>query len=583
MLFIGPHYSIMDGVIDAINKVEAMDGNAMQIFTGPPQSLNLGKIFSDSNKDLNKIKNYIKFPTFIHAKYLLNFSKPLIPKNKIFLIRYSQDLDISVKLGMNGVVLHFGTASNGLDRDEARKNMVKSMISCLKHASPESNPILETSSGEGNYLGRTIEGIAETYKMFPKKYQKRITFCIDTCHIFVSGYPIHKVGGWTDYINKFEKLVGKNKISVIHLNDSKTKFDEKLDLHDDIGKGYLFNPKKGGSKEALKEILNWASNNNIPCILETFHNFPKQIKICRDLIKQKGGNNDLIESFRQLMNFHKALGNIHQFQAYKNLVNKLSQLDEITLNKIKNIEGVGQGILGKVEEYQKTGKIQVLEDMKKDKNLVALVELQKVYGIGPKIAQKFIKEKIYTIDELDEAFKKGKIQLSDNQQIGLKYFEDLNTRIPLEVAKKIVRYISKKIRGEVLLMGGYRLGKKDGKDIDLVVVDGDINDLSKLDIISELERGENMLMLLVKFPFYDKVVHIDFRFCDKRLRSFFELYFGSGENFSRKIRGIAKSAGYTLNEYGLRKGGKYVDKYFPDEKSIFDFLGVEYVKPEDRL
>lgn len=587
MLFIGPHYSIANGIIEAMNEVEKMDGNAMQIFTGPPQSLNLGTIFSNSPEKLSEIKKNIRFPVFIHAKYLLNLAKPLIPKNKIFLIRLSQELDISVKMGMTGVVVHFGTASNGLDPKEACKNMVKSLVSVLQHADPKSNPILETSSGEGNLLGKTIEGMSLIYDMIPKKYQKRISFCIDTCHIFVAGYPIQKPGGWLDYINEFEKKIGKNKITVIHLNDSKTKFNEKLDLHEDIGKGYLFNPKLGGSHLALKEILTWASNNNVPCILETFTNFPRQIKLCRSLLKQKGGkktsNQDMIDAFRQLMNFHKALGNIHQFQAYKNLVNKLS-LKNNQINKLKNIPGIGEGILSKVKEFQSTGKIQVLEDMKKDENLVALVELQKVYGIGPKIAQKLIKDNIKTVGELEEAFKKRKVQLTDNQQIGLKYFDDLNTRIPLKDAKKILKFIQKKIKGEVLLMGGYRLGKKDGKDIDLVVIDGDQkNILKKLDIVKILEIGKNMIMALIKFPFYPHVVHVDFRLGPKNLKSFFTLYFGSGENFSRKIRQIAKDRGYTLNEYGLRKNGKYIDLYFPNEESIFDFLKTEYVKPENRL
>ena len=340
----------------------------------------------------------------------------------------------------------------------------------------------------------------------------------------------------------------------------------------------------GGSKEALREILLWANENNIPCILETHKNFKAQIKMCRKLISQKDGSQEIINEFRQLMNFHKALGNIHQFQAYKNLVNKLSQMDEISINKIKEIEGVGSGIISKIEEFQKTGKIDVLENMKKDGNLVALVELQKVYGIGPKFAQKLIQQNIKTIPELEESFIKGKIQLTDNQQIGLKYFEDLNTRIPLKDAEKMVKYIQNEIKDEVLLMGGYRLGKKDGKDLDLVIVDGNKDDvLKKLNIIKVLEMGENMIMALIKFPFYKYVVHVDFKFAPKKLKAFFTLYFGSGENFARKIRQIAKNKGYTLNEYGLKKDGKYIEKDFPNEESIFKFLETEYVKPNERL
>lgn len=287
MLYLGPHYSIADGVINAIKAVQKMDGTAMQIFTGSPQSLDPGKLFKAGEKELEEIKKYSEkndFPIFVHAKYLLNFSKPLIPKNKIFLIRYTQDLDLSVKMGLKGVVLHFGTASNGMNREEARENMVKSIISCLDHANKKAVPILETSSGEGNYIGRTIEGMNGIYRDLPKKYQRRVKFCIDTCHIFVAGYPIQKPGGWKKYITEFEKVIGKKKIAVLHLNDSATPYDGKNDRHADIGTGYLFDPKLGGSKEALKEILEWANKKSIPCILETHRDFPQQIKYCRKLI-----------------------------------------------------------------------------------------------------------------------------------------------------------------------------------------------------------------------------------------------------------------------------------------------------------
>ena len=106
-------------------------------------------------------------------------------------------------------------------------------------------------------MGRTIETMNIILRKLPIKYQKRIKFCIDTCHIFVSGYPIHKPGGWTAYIRQFDEIIGKKKIAVIHLNDSATPFDGRNDRHAAINAGYIFNEKMGGSLEALKEILEW--------------------------------------------------------------------------------------------------------------------------------------------------------------------------------------------------------------------------------------------------------------------------------------------------------------------------------------
>ena len=110
MLYLGPHYSLSknsDNIETAVQNVIDMGGNAIQIMTGPPVSLTLGKIFDTpiTKKTSDAVSS---IPAFIHAKYLLNFGKsPHVRKNYIFLKRYIQDLDLSVQLGMKGVVLHF--------------------------------------------------------------------------------------------------------------------------------------------------------------------------------------------------------------------------------------------------------------------------------------------------------------------------------------------------------------------------------------------------------------------------------------------------------------------------------------------
>lgn len=574
MLYLGYHVSTKDGVLQGINEVIKNGGNCCQIFTGPPQSLHLGKPFNYTDKEYEEIRQ-TKFPIFIHAKYLLNFAKPLIPKNKIFLVRYTQDLDLSVKLGGKGVVLHFGTASNGLSVEEARENMVKSLIEVLKHCDKSAIPILETSSGEGNYLGRTIETMNLIYRKLPKKYQERIKFCIDTCHIFVAGFDLRN--GWKPYVKEFEKVIGKNKIACVHINDSATPFAGKNDRHEVVGKGYIFNEKLGGNPEVLKEILEWGSKTSTPLILETHRDFKQQIQLMKSVIQKGGAKPTLIEQFRQLRDFHKALGNIHQFRAYQNLVNKLSKMKILSLNKISQLEGVGKGTLEKINEFEKIGKIQVLEDMKKDKKLVSLVKLQQVYGIGPKLAQKYVNQGIMEVKNLPLN------KLTDSQKLGLKYFKDLQIRIPRNDALKMQKYLEKVLKKKIYLLGGFRLGKLDGKDLDIVVLNGKHEDLKELDIKGSFESGTSSDTVLVKFPFYPFVVHVDFRYTDKEHLPFYELYFGSGENFARKIREHAKKLGFTLNEKGLKKNGKMIEKGFKTEKDIFKYLGMEYVKPENRI
>jgi len=135
MLYLGVHASINHGIIRAKEETAAIGGNCMQIFTGSPQSLELGKVYELPKSEKASIKAALQdFPTYIHSKYLLNFGRPLIPKNKIFLKRYIQELDLSVELGMRGVVLHFGVAVGGMPKEEAYSNMIRSIAHCVENA-----------------------------------------------------------------------------------------------------------------------------------------------------------------------------------------------------------------------------------------------------------------------------------------------------------------------------------------------------------------------------------------------------------------------------------------------------------------
>ena len=585
-LWIGAHLTGQKSLLDGLKNIKKMNGNAISLFTASPQKLGLDEIKKLTNEEVKEYINYSEkedIITFIHAPYILNLARDLIPKNKIFLIRTVKDLEFNSLIKSKGVVVHFGTYGDNTI-EKAEDNMAKSINNILQHSPKNSTLILETSSGEGKLIGKTLESMKNIYKKIKNK--SRIKFCIDTCHIFVAGYDIRKEGAFNEYIKHFEKLFGKNKIALIHLNDSKTPFDGKNDRHAELGKGYIFDEKLGGNMNTLKEIVMVSYEKEIPMILETHcYDYSNEIKLVQKLFEQKGGKlrEELIKEFSQLRDFHKALGNIYQYQSYKNLVNKLSKIDNI--NNLKDIEGVGKGILEKIQEYKETGKIKVLEDMKKDKKLNALVELQYVFGIGPNVTKKMIDQGIYSINNLREKVKRGEIKLTEGQEVGLKYLEDLRTPILRKDAEKYIKDLRKITGQNIILSGGFRLGKQQGKDLDLIIEgDNNMEEVEKkLDkyVVKKLERGDNKLMLLMRFPGENIVRHVDIFFVNKEDIPFFLLYFGSGENFSRKIRKIAKNKGFKLNEKGLFKNDKKID--LKSEEEIFNYLNLPYVKPENRL
>jgi deoxyribonuclease-4 len=587
MLYLGVHASINGGIIKAKEETESIGGNCMQIFTGSPQSLELGKVYELDKIEMAKIKTALQnFPTYIHSKYLLNFGRALIPKNKIFLKRYIQELDLAVKLGIKGVVLHFGVAVGGMPKEEAYDNMVRSIIYCVENSDKKAVPILETNSCENNLFGNTIDNIAYIYHKLPKKIQARVMFCIDTCHIFVCGYPIHEVGGWKKYISEFEKKVGKNKIAAVHLNDSSTPFGGRIDKHADIEKGYIFK----NNMEALREIVGWCSKKSIPAILETHGDFKPQLALVKKMAGGGAGggpNKKMIALFSEFRDYHKAKGNVYQYRAYDNIIEAIDGMPKIkSADDVSNIQGIGEGARMKIAEYLKTGKMHELEEIRGNKKVVALLALEQIYGVGPKVAADWTAKGYSSVAQIKKAHKNGSLQLTKQQAIGIKYFHDLAFPIPRKEAIKIFAQLKRKLLGmEVELMGSFGMNdpaKQEGKDLDILVVDAKMGEIVQSLgnwIVCEAELGEKMGVFLMRFPGYPYIVHVDVKIATKEQKPFYTLYFRSGEKFSRKIRKIAKDAGYKLNQYGLFKNGRRVSRKLKNEAEIVEFLGMKYYSP----
>lgn len=303
-------------------------------------------------------------------------------------------------------------------------------------------------------------------------------------------------------------------------------------------------------------------------------------------------NDKIINIFNKLYLYHVALDNLYESRAYKKIIDILKKYpDKIKSgDQLKNINGIGQRTIDKIDEILKTGELQILNELEKDPKIRARLELQKVLGIGPKLAEKYVNQGIMTIEDL----KKSDIQLTEMQKIGLKYFRELNESISRKELTNFfidIEKILKKKYKEILIIpaGSYRRGKSESGDIDLILsfkndsesLNNIIEYLKKKNMIIEVvSQGENSVITIAKYR--NKIRHLDIKMAPYDLIPFFLLYFGSGITFAREIRQIAKEKGYKLNEFGLYKGNKKIMKKAKDEKEIFNKLGIEYVEPENR-
>lgn len=263
--------------------------------------------------------------------------------------------------------------------------------------------------------------------------------------------------------------------------------------------------------------------------------------------------------------------------------------------QLKGVKYIGKTIMEKLKEYVKTGTLRLLDRERKN----PLNLLTKVYGIGPKKAKEFISKGITTIQDLRD----NEGLLTKNMKIGVKYFDDIEARIPRE---EIVEYdkILKRIfntstpPGSMMeIVGSYRRGAKTSGDIDIIITNDENNNkildlfLDKLVkdkiIVEILSKGKIKSMSIGQIPGH-RPRRLDFMYAPPKEYAFATLYFTGSKAFNTVQRQRALDMGYTLNEHGFHhmvtgEKGKKVEGDFPNEESIFNFLGMKYIPPDKRI
>ena len=276
--YVGHNISIGYGFSTTADYANKLGANFYQIFLSNPQQYS-----NKRHSDLELEELNIKLKTFnmkivIHSSYLINFSAPIDSStHQKAVLELCKDLNDSVKLGAIGVIIHMGRKTT-LTEQEATDNFVIGVKSVLAKTK-DSTIIFETASGKGSEICHSMLKFRSLYMRFSEAEKARISFCIDTCHVFSAGYHL----GDPDYVDVFCNLISDllcwNKVACIHLNDSHNELNSKTDHHADITKGNI-------NQEGLKKFVQACAKNNVPIVLET---------PCKDLTK--AGQIDLVKQW----------------------------------------------------------------------------------------------------------------------------------------------------------------------------------------------------------------------------------------------------------------------------------------------
>jgi len=314
-------------------------------------------------------------------------------------------------------------------------------------------------------------------------------------------------------------------------------------------------------------------------------------------------NEEFADALGEFADLMQGQGEIFRAKAYQKAQEAILTYegDITSAEQLKGVRGIGETILSKLTEYVNTGTIKALEKQRQNPINV----LTKVYGIGPKKANELISKGITNIESLRE----NEEVLNDIQKIGLKYYEDINERIPrveIDEYKTEFNNIFTEVSPEgsrFEIVGSYRREKQVSGDIDVIITNDNndksvfekfVDDLIEKGIILEvLSRGKSKCLVITKLD-GKKARRVDFLYTPPDEYAFAILYFTGSKGFNTVMRQRALDQGYTLNEHGISvmskvaKGAKgvkgdKVSQVFNKEKDIFNFLGMEYKTPKDRI
>jgi len=292
---------------------------------------------------------------------------------------------------------------------------------------------------------------------------------------------------------------------------------------------------------------------------------------------------------------------------------RISSVEEIKEYFVKKGKKNPKKIEFIVEEFLTTGKNDEYEKAIMDPLIIAVGKLMKIYGVGQVKAKALYNDHgITDIKSLRVAFEKEKSILNSKQIMGLRHYEDLNTRIPrdeIDAYYQELKEICHSIPNiKMSITGSYRRKHATSGDVDVLVSASNGADGAELRtllikklkhekiIVETLASGKKKFMGITKLESkgFTKARHMDIINTSPEEYPFALLYFtGSGE-FNSRMRAHALTLGYSMNEYCLSDrmtreaissdiiSGKIGKPFFEEEKDIFTFLGMEYVEPEDR-
>jgi deoxyribonuclease-4 len=258
-LRLGAHVSTSGGVSSAFPRADAIGATAIQIFTKQAHQWHEPAIEEEERVRFRsaRIESGMAFVS-AHDSYLINLASPDPTLWMRSLVSFTSELRRCEALGVDALVSHPGNFMD--DRAEGLVRNATAIALALGAVPGRTRLLMEGTAGTGTALGSSFEELARLLSLIPADVRGRVGVCLDTCHLYASGYDLVKDydGVWS----QFEEHLSYDLLGMMHLNDSKMPLGSRRDRHELIGEGCI-------GRKGFKHVMRDERLAHVPKVIET--------------------------------------------------------------------------------------------------------------------------------------------------------------------------------------------------------------------------------------------------------------------------------------------------------------------------
>jgi deoxyribonuclease-4 len=236
---VGIHLGVATGLMKAARRARQIGATALQVFSDNPTAWRRRpELPARAPEFVAYLAAHDIAPIAIHASYLINLAGTREPFASQSRAGLQYEMQRAPAFGARYVNTHIGSHRGG-GREAGIRRIVENVNAVLAESPAEVVLVLENSSGGGDNLGSRIEDLAAILEGVDQRSASRIAFCLDTAHLWGAGYDISSADAAQGVLDRFDGLIGLDRLALIHLNDSRSELGSRNDRHEHLGAGKI--------------------------------------------------------------------------------------------------------------------------------------------------------------------------------------------------------------------------------------------------------------------------------------------------------------------------------------------------------